>query len=108
MFANPSACHWTADVHKLPIITIIFNNSRYGAVRNSTLSMYAQGRAGLDQGRFLADLDSNARWDRVVEAHGGYGERVENPAELAAAIGRARHAVETEGRQALLDVICPY
>jgi acetolactate synthase-1/2/3 large subunit len=108
MFANPSACHWTADVHKLPIITIIFNNARYGAVRNSTLSMYAQGRAGLNQGRFLADLDSNARWDRVVEAHGGYGERVENPGELAAAIGRARHAVETEGRQALLDVICPY
>jgi acetolactate synthase I/II/III large subunit len=108
MFANPSACHWTSDVHKLPVLTILFNNARYGAVRNSTLSMYAQGRAGRDQGRFLADLDSNARWEQVVEAHGGYGERVEDPAMLAGAIARARHAVETEGRQALLNVICPY
>jgi acetolactate synthase-1/2/3 large subunit len=108
MFANPSACHWTADVHDLPILTIIFNNSRYGAVRNSTMSMYAKGRAGRDQGRFLADLDSHARWDKLVEAHGGHGERVTDPADLAAAIRRARHAVEVEGRQALLDVVCPY
>jgi acetolactate synthase I/II/III large subunit len=108
MFANPSACHWTSDVHTLPILTIIFNNSRYGAVRNATLSMYANARAGRDHGRFLAGLDSNARWDKLVEAHGGYGERVADAAELAAAIGRARHAVEVEGRQALLDIICPY
>jgi acetolactate synthase-1/2/3 large subunit len=108
MFANPTACHWTSDVHKLPVLTIIFNNSRYGAVRNSTMAMYADGRAGRDGGRFLADLPSHAHWNKVVEAHGGYGERVSDPAELAAAIARARHAVEVEGRQALLDVICPY
>jgi acetolactate synthase-1/2/3 large subunit len=108
MFANPSACHWTSQVHKLPVLVIVFNNNRYGAVRNSTLSMYAGGRAGRNQGRFLADLDSNARWDKVVEAHGGYGERVSEPSELVAAIRRARHAVEVEGRQALLDVVCPY
>jgi acetolactate synthase I/II/III large subunit len=108
MFANPSACHWASDVHRLPILTVIFNNGRYGAVRNSTLSMYADGLAGRDNGRFLADLNSSARWHQVVEAHGGYGERVSDPAELAGAIRRARRAVELEGRQALLDVICPY
>jgi acetolactate synthase-1/2/3 large subunit len=108
MFANPSASHWTAQVHNLPVIAIVFNNERYGAVRNATMSMYAKGHAGKESGRFLADLASTSRWDKVVEAHGGYGERVEDPAELPAALARARHAVEVEGRQALLDVICPY
>ena len=37
---------------------------------------------------------------------GGYGERVEDPAELPAALGRALHAVRVEKRQALLNVIC--
>jgi len=108
MFANPSACHWTAQVHSLPVLTIVFNNERYGAVRNATMSMYAKGHAGRDDGVFLAELASEARWDKTVEAHGGYGERVEDPAELPAALVRARRAVEIEGRQALLDVICPY
>jgi len=108
MFANPSACHWTAQVHDLPVLTIVFNNERYGAVRNATMSMYAKGYAGRENGLYLAELASAARWDKTVEAHGGYGERVEDPAELPAALARARHAVEVEGRQALLDVICPY
>jgi acetolactate synthase-1/2/3 large subunit len=108
MFANPAACHWTAQVHRLPVLTIVFNNERYGAVRNATMSMYAKGHAGRDDGVFLAELASEARWDKTVEAHGGYGERVEDPADLPAALLRARHAVEIEGRQALLDVICPY
>lgn len=107
IFANPSASHWTAQVHGLPVLTIVFNNERYGAVRGATMSMYAKGAAGANDGRFLADLASGTRWDKVVQAHGGYGERVEDAAELSDALARARRAVE-EGRQALLDVICPY
>src|SRR3954471_2368567 len=30
MFANPMAGHWVAGTHKLPILTVVFNNSRYG------------------------------------------------------------------------------
>jgi acetolactate synthase I/II/III large subunit len=42
----------------------------------------------------------------VCAAAGGYGERVEDPAELPAALDRAVHAVTVEKRQALLNVIC--
>ena len=38
MFANPMVAHWVSDVHKLPILTIVFNNSLYGAVRGATMS----------------------------------------------------------------------
>jgi hypothetical protein len=34
----------------LPVLTIIFNNSRYNAVRRATLGMFKDGVAGEDDG----------------------------------------------------------
>jgi acetolactate synthase-1/2/3 large subunit len=107
MFANPIAGHWVAGAHKLPILTIIFNNSRYGAVRRSTLAMFKDGAAGESDGRFLADLDPSPAYDTLANAQGAYAERVERPADLAEALARAKEAV-LNGRQALLNVITPY
>ena len=108
MFSNPMVAHWVSDVHKLPILTIIFNNSRYGAVRGATMSMFKDGVAGQDQGRFMADLDPSPAFEKAVQMQGGHGERVEKPADLPAALKRARDVVVNEKRQALLNVICPY
>jgi acetolactate synthase-1/2/3 large subunit len=106
VFANPTACHWAADVHKLPILTVVFNNALYGAVRGATLGMYAGGNTADTKGRFLAELPATD-YEKLVEANGGYGERVEDPAELPKALKRAIKAVEG-GRQALLNVVTPY
>jgi acetolactate synthase-1/2/3 large subunit len=105
IFANPTACHWVSDAHKLPILTVVFNNAIWGAVRRATLDMYGQGAAAQDGGRLLADLSPSPAFEKVVEAQGGHGERVERPADLPAALGRAVAAVRG-GRQALLNVIC--
>lgn len=104
MFANPTACHLIADSQKLPILAVIYNNAQYGAVRRATLDMYATGVAAEAGGRLLADLPSPA-FERIVEAHGGHGERVEHPAALPAALERAAAAVRG-GQQALVNVIC--
>jgi acetolactate synthase I/II/III large subunit len=108
MFNNPVVGHWVAETHKLPILSIIFNNSRYGAVRGATLSMFKDGVAGEDDGRFMADLNPSPPFEAVVAAQGGHGERVEKAADLPAALQRARDVVVKEKRQALLNVICPY
>jgi acetolactate synthase-1/2/3 large subunit len=108
LFSNPMVAHWVADTQKLPILTIIINNSRYGAVRSATMSMFKDDVSGLDDCRFMADLDPSPDFDAAVRAQGGHGERVERPSELPAAFQRARDVVMTEGRQALLNVICPY
>jgi acetolactate synthase-1/2/3 large subunit len=105
MFANPTACHWVADAHRLPILTIVFNNALWGAVRNATLTMYGQGAAAQERGRLLADLRPCPAYEKLIEAQGGFGERVEQPASLPAALARAVAAVR-EGRQALLNVVC--
>ena len=104
MFANPTACHYTAQTQKLPVLTIIYNNSLYGAVRSATLDMYRNGVAGEADGRLLAELPA-ASFEKIVAAHDGYGEKVERPADLPAALQRAANAVRS-GQQALLNVVC--
>jgi acetolactate synthase-1/2/3 large subunit len=108
LFANPTVCHWVAQAHDLPVLAIVFNNSRYGAVRKATLSMFQDGAAGEDDGRFLADLDPSPAYEAVIQAQGGHGERVERPQDLPGALARARDAVVKDHRQALVNVICPY
>ena len=107
MFSNPTVAHWVSDVHKLPILTVIFNNSLYGAVRGATMSMFKDGAAGQDDGRFMADIAPSPAFEAVVKAQGGHGERVEKASDLPAALARARDVVLKEKRQALVNVICP-
>jgi acetolactate synthase-1/2/3 large subunit len=108
MFTNPTVSHWVGDKYKLPVLTIIFNNSRYGAVRRATLSMFKDGVAGEDDGRFLADLDPSPPYDELMKAQGGFGVRVEKAQDLPDVLARARDAVVKEKRQALVNIIVPY
>ena len=108
MFGNPTVAHWVSAVHQLPVLAIVFNNSRYGAVRKATLSMFKDGVAGENDGRELADLSPSPPYDEIAHAQGAYAERVEKPADLPAALQRAREAVVEGRRQALLNVITPY
>jgi acetolactate synthase I/II/III large subunit len=104
MFANPTACHYVSQMLNLPVLTVIYNNALYGAVRKATLEMYDHGVASEADGRFLADLPAPA-FEKIVAAHDGHGERVETPADLPAALRRAADAVRG-GRQALVNVVC--
>ena len=108
LFSNPTVGHWTSEKHGLPILTVIFNNSRYGAVRNATLSMFKEGAAGENDGRTLADLDPSPAYEVLAKAQGAHAERVERPADLPDALARARDAVVNDKKQALVNVICPY
>jgi len=107
MFGNPTVSHWVQQKFKLPVLSIVFNNSRYGAVRRATLSMFKDGVAGETDGRFLADLNPSPPFDEFVTAQGGYGERVERPEDVPAALSRALEAIRS-GKQVLLNVITPY
>jgi acetolactate synthase-1/2/3 large subunit len=106
MFANPTACHFVAAAQRLPILTVIYNNTLYGAVRTATLGMFGQGAAAQRDGRMMAELSPAPEFEKIAAAHGGHGERVERPADLPGALRRAAEAVRS-GRQALVNVLCP-
>jgi acetolactate synthase-1/2/3 large subunit len=105
LFGEPPACHFVAKAQELPILTVIFNNQRWEAVRTASLSLHPAGW-GQSTGQFpLTDLTPSPRFEEIVRAFDGYGERVEHPAEVMPALQRALAAVR-DGRQALLNVIC--
>jgi acetolactate synthase-1/2/3 large subunit len=106
LFGNPVALHHAAAAHGLPVLFVIMNNSMWGAVRRATMGMYPRGEAMRSNKPPLIDLDELPAFEQVCAAAGGYGERVEDPAELPAALERALRAVTAEKRQALLNVIC--
>jgi acetolactate synthase-1/2/3 large subunit len=106
LFANPVAVHHASSLHRLPVLFVVVNNAMWGAVRRATLGMYPKGEASRSNRPPFIDLDELPAFEEVCAASGGYGERVEDPAELPAALGRALHAVNVEKRQALLNVIC--
>lgn len=106
-FANPLACMQTATALKLPVLTVICNNRAWGAVDRATRAMYPHGAAARGNNRVpLSAQEGQPAYEDVAKACGGHGERVEDPADLPAALQRALAVTRTERRHALLNVIC--
>jgi acetolactate synthase I/II/III large subunit len=106
LFSNPVAVHHASAMHELPVLFVVMNNSMWGAVRSSALAMYPDGYASKSNSPPFTSLGTLPAFEQICAAAGGYGERVQHPAELPAALRRALNAVEKDGRQALLNVIC--
>ncbi|MCH8062842.1 MAG: thiamine pyrophosphate-requiring protein [Chloroflexi bacterium] len=84
----------TAVRSNIPILTVVFNNSTM-AVETSSMAQSHELFRTRDLGGKYADM---------ARAMGGWAERIEDPSDVAAAIGRARNATEN-GQAALLEFI---
>jgi acetolactate synthase-1/2/3 large subunit len=106
MFNNPTACHFVSEAYNLPLLTIICNNAIWHSTKAATQQVMPDGWA-VSTGNFpLTQLAPSPRYEKVVEAHGGYGEMVDDPQEVLPALKRALKVVKEEKRQAVLNVIC--
>jgi acetolactate synthase-1/2/3 large subunit len=106
MFGNPTPAHFVSRRHRLPVLFVVVNNGCWNSVRRATRAMYPDGFAMRGNQMPLTSLAPAPDYERVVEACGGLGLRVEDPAALPAALVEARRAVTEEGRQALVNVVC--
>src|SRR5262249_47786251 len=104
-FSQPLSCHFVERAHRLPLLTVIFNNQRWEAVKRSVLGLYPDGRAKTSDRFPLPARPPSPHFEGVVRAVAGHGERVERPADVAPALKRGLAAVR-EGRPALLNVLC--
>jgi len=104
MFGNPTATHYVSEAMKLPVLFIIANNARWAAVHRSTLSTYPKGHASEMKQPPFATLEPSPRFEHVIQASGGHGERVSEPKDLIPALERALKVVKEEKRQALVNV----
>jgi acetolactate synthase-1/2/3 large subunit len=83
---------------------VVFNNARWAAVHRSTLAMYPKGAAASMKEPPFATLEPSPRFEKTVEASGGYGVRVEDPQQLLPVLQQALKVVKEEKRQALVNV----
>ncbi len=83
----------TAVRFQLPIMAVIGNDAAWGQIRRPQIALYGEERA-------VATRLQLARYERVVEALGGYGEFVERPEEIAPALQRMREC----GKPACVNV----
>jgi acetolactate synthase-1/2/3 large subunit len=106
MFNNPTACHFVSRAYDLPLLTIVCNNAIWHSTKAATQQVMPDGWA-VSTGNFpLCDLTPSPRYEKVVEAHGGYGEMVDDPQEVLPALKRALKVVKEEKRQAVLNIVC--
>jgi acetolactate synthase-1/2/3 large subunit len=104
MFGNPVAAHYISSAEKLPVLFMVFNNSMWNAVRRNTREVYPDGYSAKSNWEPLTHFQSGTAYEKVVEVADGYGERVEDPAELPKALDRAMNEI-AKGRQALLNIV---
>ncbi|HEX8033981.1 MAG TPA: acetolactate synthase [Ktedonobacterales bacterium] len=67
--------------HNLPIVGVIGNDGQWAQIKHPQKAMLGHSTA--------ADLAPGIRYDRMVEALGGYGELVERPEDIRPALERA-------------------
>jgi acetolactate synthase-1/2/3 large subunit len=80
--------------HRIPVVCVIGNNGIWALEKHPMQQMLGTSIA--------ADLGPGTRYDKVVEALGGYGELVERPEAIRDALDRAFKS----GLPACINVIC--
>ncbi|MGA8020956.1 MAG: thiamine pyrophosphate-requiring protein [Desulfobacterales bacterium] len=106
IFGVPVAVHHVARANRLPVLFIVFNNGYWNASRQTAFNFAPDGYAVKAKSVPLCEIKPSLDYEKICQAAGGYGERVTNAADLPAAIDRALAVIESENRQALLNVIC--
>ncbi len=92
-----------AQEHNTPILIVIFNNHGYQSQQAEIPHFYPEGHA-VKSGNFSGtSIKPNPDYASLAPIYNGYGERVEKPQEVRAALQRGLKAVG-EGKLALLDI----
>lgn len=87
----------------LPILIVIFNNSKYAAMQGMHLQMYPKGIA-VDTDVFHGTHINAPDFTKIAEAFGAYGERVDDPKQVQQALKNGLKALD-EGRTAIINVV---
>jgi acetolactate synthase-1/2/3 large subunit len=88
----------TANRFGAPYVAVIGNNSAMNQIRYGQISKYGAERG--DIGNLLGDVP----FSKFAEMLGGYGEEVREAGQIAPALQRAREAVASSGKSAVVNI----
>ena len=94
-----------AAEHDLPLLILVFNNSQYAVMKHFHKRFYPDGTAVTDDDYYGVNI-KGPNYEQAAAMVGGYCQRVEDPADLPAAIEAAYASVKL-GKLAILNLIMP-
>lgn len=106
IFGVPTACHLAASAYDLPIITIIYNNRGWAAVKRAVRAVHPGGWAERKNDFVLSDLEPSPDFEKICLAFGGHGEKITDPDDVVPALERARDLAAKDRRQVVLNMVC--
>jgi len=99
----PVATLWSATYHRAPFLSVIFDNQSYGAIR-TVVERMSESELTDEMGGFIGvDISPPPDYALVAQACGGWGRRVDDPADVLHALREGLKAVRS-GQVAVLDV----
>jgi acetolactate synthase-1/2/3 large subunit len=90
----------TALRFKLPMVCVVGNDAAWGQIRLPQVQLFGEDKS---PGTLLA----KTRYDQIVQAMGGYGEHVEDPAQIRPALERAVESGTVACVNVMLDPEAP-
>ncbi len=87
----------------LPFLAVIYNNHGYRAMRQNQLSYYPQG-VGAKNKLFYGEPLNEFAYEELPKLFGGFGARVEDPAQLKSVLTEAGVAL-SRGKSAVVNVV---
>jgi acetolactate synthase-1/2/3 large subunit len=88
----------------LPLVIVLFDNAGYLSQKTDVVTYYPKGEA-VRSGRFAGTgITPRPEYAKLAQAYGGYGEKVERPQDVPAALGRGLEQ-QQRGRLALIHMV---
>jgi acetolactate synthase I/II/III large subunit len=89
--------------HQLPIMIVLYNNYGYHSQKSGVPRFFPDGFAVKNQDFTGISIDPSPDYATVARAFAGYGEKVEEPGDVRAALQRGLKAI-AGGQMALIDI----
>jgi acetolactate synthase-1/2/3 large subunit len=89
--------------HNLPILIVLFNNYGYHSQKSGVPRYFPEGFAVKNQDFIGISINPSPDYAMVARAFEGYGEKVEDPGEVRAALQRGLKVV-AGGQLTLIDI----
>jgi acetolactate synthase-1/2/3 large subunit len=106
LFNTPLSAHYVASAEKLPVLIVVFNDSAWSTIKRSTRGSHPDGWSVRTRNFPLCDFVQSIDFEKVVEACGGIGMRIEAPDKLEGSLHEALRLVRSGDRHVLVNVVC--
>jgi acetolactate synthase-1/2/3 large subunit len=94
-----------ANEYSMPIMILVFNNSKYASMQYFHDKFYPSGTSRATKDYYGVNIQGPS-YEEAAAMVGGFGARVERPADLKPALQKALAAIQS-GKTAILNLITP-